>query len=72
MSSDAGLPYSPPGAPDLDELQRGQETPPTVETLEPPPQHGDRRYTAPVPDPGERPRAIRPDTGGETEPEDKT
>ena len=46
----------------FDELQRGQESAPTVEMMErlAPPHHGERREI-PVPDPGERPGAIRLD-----------
>lgn len=46
----------------LDELQRGTETPPTVETMEgaPTSAHGERREI-PVPHPGERPGAVRAD-----------
>ncbi|MCC2671391.1 MAG: hypothetical protein K0Q72_3862 [Armatimonadetes bacterium] len=46
----------------LDELQRGQETPPTLETMEgaAQPVHGQRREV-PIPDPGERPGAVRAD-----------
>lgn len=44
----------------FDELQRGQESAPTVEMLErlTPSHHGERRE---IPDPGERPGAIRLD-----------
>ena len=47
---------------ELDELQRGQETPPSVETMEgpAPPHHGERREI-PIPHPGERPGAVRAD-----------
>lgn len=46
----------------LDELQRGHETPPTLETMEgiPSPTHGERREI-PIPHPGERPNAVRAD-----------
>ena len=48
------------GAPELDELQRGQERPVTVETLEraAPDVYKEMREI-PVPDPGERPGAVR-------------
>ena len=51
------------GAPDLDELQRGQEQPVSVETMEGAAQtgYGDSREM-PSPDPGERPGGIRADT----------
>ncbi|MFN3652961.1 MAG: hypothetical protein ACK47B_25565 [Armatimonadota bacterium] len=54
------------GTPELDELQRSRETPVTVETLErlTPPHYG-QRSEIPVPDPGERPGAIRPANGEE-------
>jgi hypothetical protein len=47
---------------DLDELQRGSESPITLETLEGAslPTHGERREI-PVPHPGERPGAVRAD-----------
>jgi len=46
----------------LDELQRGHETPPTLETLEGVvvSTHGERREI-PIPHPGERPNAVRAD-----------
>ena len=51
-------PLPPEGAPDLDELQRGQEQPVTVETLEPPPSvYPTESREVMVPDPGERPDA---------------
>ncbi len=57
-----GIRPSPPGMPELDELQRGQERPLTVETLE---RSMPGRYSGirevPVPDPGERPGALRPE-----------
>jgi hypothetical protein len=47
---------------ELDELQRGHETAPSMETLEgvAPPIHGQRREI-PIPHPGERPNAVRAD-----------
>lgn len=50
---------------ELDELQRGHETAPTLETMEgvAPPVHGQRREI-PVPHPGERPHAVRADRAG--------
>lgn len=46
----------------LDELQRGTETPPSVETMEGAQSaaHGERRGI-PVPHPGDRPGAVRAD-----------
>ena len=54
----------------LDELQRGQEQAPTVETMERlgTPPHGERREI-PVPDPGERPGAVRAGASGPGEQE---
>ncbi len=54
------------GQQELDELQRGQEAPLTVETMERgvPATHGESRGT-PVPDPGERPEAIPLGDGGQ-------
>jgi hypothetical protein len=48
------------GAPQLEELQRGTEDPPTVETLEEaPPTYGERgSREIPIPHPAERPGAI--------------
>ena len=52
-------PLPPEGTPDLDELQRGQEPPVTVETLEPAPTpYSTEQREVPVPDPGERPGAV--------------
>lgn len=53
---------------ELDELQRGHETAPSLETLEgvAPPVHGQRREI-PVPHPGERPNAVRADQAGRSE-----
>jgi hypothetical protein len=59
-----------PATPELDELQRGQERPLTVETLEGAAPTGYRRTReVPVPDPGERPGALRAGSAppGETE-----
>lgn len=55
-------PRGPNGTPEFDELQRGVEDPPTVETLERAvsPLHPEQAARSiPVPDPGERPGAIR-------------
>ena len=64
MSVEEGIPpRGPNGTPEFEELQRSQEDPPTVEILEraAPTQHPEQMTrTVPVPDPGERPRAIRP------------
>ena len=75
MASDQKTPPPGPGGmPEFDELQRGQEQPPSVETLERPVtpyrREAGQRET-PVPDPGERPGAIRVDTPSPAnEPED--
>jgi len=62
LSKHGADPLAPPGAPELDELQQGEEKPVTVENLEPPAQalmnHG---REVPIPDPGERPGAVRLD-----------
>ena len=59
MRRDETTPLTPEGAPDLDELQRGQETPVTVETLEPAqPTYPTEQREVMVPDPGERPGAV--------------
>jgi hypothetical protein len=51
----------PEGVPDLDELQRGQEQPVTLEEVERlTPPSGEHREI-PIPDPGERPGAIHPE-----------
>ncbi len=54
-------PPGPQGTPEFDELQRGQDDPITVETLEQAPAvYGDQgRREVPVPHPGERPGAVR-------------
>ena len=49
----------PQGTPEFDELQRGEEKPVTLETLEQTlPAYGER-VEVPIPDPGERPGAVR-------------
>jgi hypothetical protein len=62
------VPAGGPGEPEYDELQRGQEKGLSVETMErlSPPHYGERREV-PVPDPGERPGAIRVANGAEEE-----
>jgi hypothetical protein len=60
-------PTALPGQRDLDELQRGEEPAPTVELLEtvnpnPGGERGQREY--PIPEPGERPGAVRLDQEG--------
>jgi hypothetical protein len=59
-------PLGRPGEPEYDELQRGEEKTLTVETMGrlSLPHYGERREI-PVPDPGERPGAIRVETGGQ-------
>lgn len=52
-------PPGPQGTPEFDELQRGEEQPITLETLEQaPPAYGEGMQV-PIPDPGERPGAVR-------------
>ena len=60
MPSDPQNPVpGPQGTPEFDELQRGEEKPVTVETLQQtPPAYGER-VEVPIPDPGERPGAVR-------------
>lgn len=53
-------PLTPQGAPELDELQRGDEKPVTVETLEPASRAlANEAREVPIPDPGDRPGAVR-------------
>jgi hypothetical protein len=56
-------------AQELDVLQRGEETAPSVEMMEgaAPPHHGERREI-PIPHPGERPGAVRADLAEPPEP----
>lgn len=59
---------APPGSPEYEELQRGQEAPVTVETLErrlSPQNSGDQNRGTAVPDPGDRPGAVRLDDPSE-------
>jgi hypothetical protein len=69
METEHTKPAGPSGQPEYDELQRGQDTPPSTETLErtAPPHYGEAREV-PIPDPGERPGAVRVDRapGGHT------
>jgi hypothetical protein len=53
------IPTPRPGAPDLDELQRGHEKGITVETIErmAPAHYGEQREM-PIPEPGDRPGAV--------------
>ncbi len=58
-------PPGPNGMQDLDELQRGEERPISIETMErtAPYRYGDNGpRQIPVPEPGERPGAISVDT----------
>jgi hypothetical protein len=62
MSDDPRTPPpGPTGVQELDELQRGQDEPLTVETLEQAaPAYGEQgRREIPIPHPGERPGAVR-------------
>lgn len=63
-------PPGPQGTPEFDELQRGDEGILTVETMEQaPPVYGER-VQMPIPDPGDRPGAVRIAPVEKEEPED--